>query len=44
MLQNRGSSPNTAPFPEVQPPNPAVASKVKEPDEETNKLLKIEFV
>ena len=41
MLQNKGGSPNTPPFPEVQPPAIVIAM---DEDDEDNKLLSIEFV
>jgi uncharacterized Zn-binding protein involved in type VI secretion len=34
MVQNKGSAPNTPPFPEVQPPNPAIPSLAAEEAEE----------
>ena len=40
MLQNKGSSPNTPPFPEIQPPSMAMAMD----DEEDNEIQKIEFI
>jgi len=40
MLQNKGSAPNTPPFPEVQPPAPGMAP---DPDEEDNAITSIEF-
>ena len=41
MLQNKGGSPNTPPFPELQPPAIVVAM---DEDDEDNKLVSIEFV
>jgi uncharacterized Zn-binding protein involved in type VI secretion len=34
MVQNKGSAPNTPPFPEVQPPNPVIPSLAAEEAEE----------
>lgn len=41
MLQNKGSSPNTPPFPEVQPPDPTMGG-AKDDETEENDLEKIE--
>jgi hypothetical protein len=43
MLQNKGSSPNTPPFPEVQPPDPTMGMAEGDPAEE-NDLEKIEIL
>ncbi len=40
MLQNKGSAPNTPPFPEVQPPAPGGAGMW---DDEENQISSIEF-
>jgi uncharacterized Zn-binding protein involved in type VI secretion len=40
MLQNKGSAPNTPPFPEVQPPAPGLSS---DEDDEDNQIASIEF-
>jgi hypothetical protein len=42
MVQNKGSAPNTPPFPEVQPPNPVVPSLLD--DEDEDELTKLEIV
>jgi uncharacterized Zn-binding protein involved in type VI secretion len=42
MVQNKGSAPNTPPFPEVQPPNPVVPSTLD--DEDEDELTKLEIV
>lgn len=45
MVQNKGGSPNTPPFPEVQPPNPIVPSMLADDDEEDDdEIEKIEIV
>jgi uncharacterized Zn-binding protein involved in type VI secretion len=42
MVQNKGSAPNTPPFPEVQPPNPVVPSLLD--DDDDDELTQIEIV
>ncbi|HET6149105.1 MAG TPA: DUF4150 domain-containing protein [Polyangia bacterium] len=42
MVQNKGSAPNTPPFPEVQPPNPVVPSLLD--DEDDDELTQIEII
>ena len=44
MLQNKQSSPNTPPFPEVQPPAVAITTPWPDEDDEDNDLTEIEFV
>lgn len=46
MVQNKGSAPNTPPFPEVQPPNPMVPSMLdaSENQEDADEILRIEIV
>lgn len=45
MVQNKGSSPNTPPFPEIQPPNPSMPSlAAEEAEEEDDELTKVEIV
>ncbi len=42
MIQNKGSAPNTPPFPEVQPPNPVVPSMLD--DEEEDEITQLDIV
>jgi uncharacterized Zn-binding protein involved in type VI secretion len=44
MLQNKGSAPNTPPFPEVQPPNIVVPVPMPDDEEEDVDLVKLEQV
>jgi uncharacterized Zn-binding protein involved in type VI secretion len=46
MVQNKGGSPNTPPFPEVQPPNPVVPSILadEEDEDDDDEIEKIEIV
>ena len=44
MVQNKGSAPNTPPFPEVQPPNPAIPSLAAEEAEEEEEEDEIESI
>jgi hypothetical protein len=38
MVQNKGSAPNTPPFPEVQPPNPVVPAVDDDDDDELTQI------
>lgn len=44
MLQNKGSSPNTPPFPEVQPPAVVVPMPDPEDENEDNDITEIEMI
>jgi hypothetical protein len=42
MVLNKGTSPNTAPFPEIQPP--AVTVPLADPDQDDNDIVEIKFI
>lgn len=44
MLENKGGSVNTPPFPEIQPPSIVVSLDLAEEEEEPNEIEKVEFV
>lgn len=44
MLQNKGASPNTPPFPEVQPPAVVIPMPDPESKEEENEITEVEII